>query len=142
MPPKKSRRLPGGKVRRPGSGSGGAAGGAATGGTRGAIRPARPADVDELDQSDLDDAPEGDGALDSAISLEEFRVARPVPETPPPPSRRLRERRGRAPVARTGPSPMELAALNYRHIRGDLLRIAIIAAVMFGIIIALSFVIK
>jgi hypothetical protein len=37
---------------------------------------------------------------------------------------------------------MELAALNYRHIRGDLLRIAIMALVMFGIIVALSFVIK
>jgi hypothetical protein len=37
---------------------------------------------------------------------------------------------------------MEVSALNYRHIKGDLLRIAVLAAVMFGIIIALSFVIK
>ena len=37
---------------------------------------------------------------------------------------------------------MEAAALNYRHIKGDLLRIAILSIVMFGIIVALSFVIK
>ena len=76
------------------------------------------------------------------ISLEEYRVARPAPEAPPAPSRRLRDRRGRAPAARSGPSPMEVAALNYRHIKGDLLRIAILSLVMFGIIVALSFVIK
>jgi len=81
-------------------------------------------------------------AEEAPISLEEYRVARPAPEAPPAPSRRLGDRRGRAPAARAGPSPMEAAALNYRHIKGDLLRIAILSMVMFGIIVALSFVIK
>ena len=135
MPPKKSRRLPGGKVRRP---TGPAARGASP------VRPARLGDPDDLPEVDVDaDQLEGEEAAPEAVvPLEEFRIARPVAEPPPPPSRRLRERRSRTSAARTGPAPIELAALNYRHIRGDLLRIAIIAAVMFGIIIALSFVIK
>jgi len=37
---------------------------------------------------------------------------------------------------------MELAATNYGHIRTDLARIAIIAVIMLGIIVALSFVLK
>jgi hypothetical protein len=135
MPPNKSRRLPGGKVRRP---SGPSA-------ARPTTLPLRPSGIDELRDDAPDELTEGpadDDTLDTAVSLEDFRVARPVLDPAPQPSRRLRERRGRAPVTRTGPSPMELAALNYRHIRGDLLRIAIIALVMFGIIVALSFVIK
>lgn len=133
MPPKKSRRLPGGKVRRPSG--------------RGAqvarpVRPLAPAAPAEESFEEDDEALEAPDSAGTTVSLEDFRIARPAPEPPPPPSRRLRDRRGRAPVARTGPTPMEVAALNYRHIQGDLLRIAVLAAVMFGIIIALSFVIK
>jgi hypothetical protein len=127
MPPKKSRRLPGGKVRRP------------------EARAARPATVAQPDFTDVEE--EEDEPLDvseTAVTLEDYRVARPAPELPPvsSASRRIRERRARAQTGRTGPSHMDLAAQNYGHIRGDLIRIAIIAVVMFGIIVALSFVIK
>ena len=93
------------------------------------------------------DEEEDDEPLDvseTAVTLEDYRVARPAPEPPPisSASRRIRERRARSQTGRSGPSHMDLAAQNYGHIRGDLIRIAIIAVVMFGIIIALSFVVK
>ena len=46
----------------------------------------------------------------------------------------------RAPAQRGGRSLMDLAAANYTHIRGDLVRIAVLAMVMLAIIVALSFV--
>ena len=81
---------------------------------------------------------------ETAVTLEDYRVARPEPEPPPvsSASRRIRERRARAQAGRTGPTSMDLAAQNYGHVKGDLIRIALIAIVMFGIIIALSFVIE
>ena len=83
---------------------------------------------------------------ETAVTLEDYRVARPEPEPEPPPessaSRRIRERRARAQAGRSGPTSMDLAAQNYGHVKGDLIRIALIAIVMFGIIIALSFVIE
>ena len=92
----------------------------------------------------------GDGAeeeldlSETAVTLKDYRVARPAPEPPPvsSASRRVRERRARAQVGRSGPTSMDLAARNYGHVQGDLIRIALIAIVMFGIIIALSFVIE
>jgi hypothetical protein len=128
MPPKKSRRLPGGKVRRP------------------EARPARPAALaaPEIVDEEGEENEEELELSDTAVTLEDYRVARPAPEPAPlsSASRRLRERRARAQVGRTGPSHMDLAAQNYGHVRGDLIRIAIIAAIMFGVIVALSFVIR
>ena len=139
MPPNRSRRLPGGKVRRP----------AASGPGRPAraVSPASPAldaDVEDVEVEDPVEVP-----VEEIVSLEEYRVARPEPAPAPAvtsasASRRLRDRAGRPRVAaqRTGPSSMDVVARTYAHIRGDLIRIAIIALVMFGIIIALSFVIR
>ena len=53
-------------------------------------------------------------------------------------ARRPRLRR----AARDARSSIDVAARDYGHLRGDLLRIAIIAAMMFGIIVALSFVLN
>ena len=126
MPPKKSRRLPGGKVRRP------------------EARAARPSSVAQPAVTDEEDEEESLDLSETAVTLEDYRVARPAPEPPAisSASRRIRERRARAQPGRSGPSHMDLAAQNYGHIRGDLLRIAIIAVIMFGIIVALSFVVK
>ena len=44
--------------------------------------------------------------------------------------------------ARRATSLMELAAANYGHIRGDLARIGVLAVIMLGIIVALSFILK
>ena len=130
MPARKSRRLPGGKVRRP------------------EARPSRQA-ASALPVEVDDESVEGEDeeALDlseTAVTLEDYRVSRPASEPPPVSSaaRRVRERRARTNAGRSGPSSMDLAAQNYTHVKGDLLRIAVIAAVMFGVIIALSFVIK
>ena len=81
---------------------------------------------------------------ETAVTLEDYRVARPAPEPAPvsSASRRIRERRARAQAGRGGPTSMDLAAQNYGHVRGDLIRIALIAALMFAIIIALSFVLE
>src|SRR5687768_11048399 len=126
MPPKKSRRLPGGKVRRP------------------EARASRPATLAEP-VADLEDEEEESLDLsETAVTLEDYRVARPAPEPAPvsSSSRRIRERRARARAGRTGPSQMDIVAEHYSHVKGDLVRIAVIATVMFGIIVALSFVIK
>jgi hypothetical protein len=87
---------------------------------------------------------EGVDLSETAVTLEDYRVARPEPAPPPvsSASRRIRERRARAQAGRSGPTSMDLAAQNYGHVKGDLIRIALIAIVMFGIIIALSFVIE
>ena len=105
-------------------------------------RPSRPASIGAA-PVDADD--DGDDTLDvseTAVTLEDYRVSRPAPEPPPvsSASRRIRERRARAQAGRSGPTSMDLAAQHYGHVRGDLIRIALIAAVMFAIIIALSFV--
>src|SRR5687767_8971585 len=130
MPPRKSRRLPGGKVRRPE-----ARAPRSTSPSPSPIEGDDDADLEEEESLDLSE---------TAVTLEDYRVARLAPEPPPvsSASRRIRDRRARANPGRGGPSAMDLAAQNYGHIRGDLLRIALIAAVMFGVIVALSFVIK
>ncbi len=43
--------------------------------------------------------------------------------------------------SRSGPSQLDLASRTYTHIRTDLLRIGILAAMMLGVIVTLSFVI-
>lgn len=93
---------------------------------------------------DTSDEPEALDVSDTAVTLEDYRVSRSGPEPAPvsSASRRVRERRARSQTVKSGPSNMDLAAQNYRHVPRDLLRIAIIAAVMFGVIVALSFVIK
>lgn len=137
MPPKKSRRLPGGRVRRPG---GGAAGGAY--GAPGSARDAELLERDDLVEDDLSrDSDLPDESV--PVSLEDFRVAPPVAAQPVVSTpRRGRERLRARTAQRTGPTSMDLAARNYGHLRGDLIRIAIIALVMFGIIVALSFVLE
>ena len=59
-----------------------------------------------------------------------------------PLTRRRARTAGQRPSLRSGPSTMDAVAQGYAHIRGDLMRIAVLALVMFGIIIALSFVIR
>ena len=111
-------------------------------------RPSRPAAMaPEMDVDRDDEAVNAAEALDpteTAVTLEDYRVSRPAPEPPPvsSASRRIRERRMRAQAGRSGPTSMDLAAQHYGHVRGDLIRIALIAAIMFGIIIALSFVLE
>ena len=107
-------------------------------------RAPRPATLSEpvVDRED-----EEEESLDlsvTAVTLEDYRVARPEPEPAAvsSSSRRIRERRARAHAGRTGPSQMDVVAQHYSHVKGDLVRIAVIATVMFGIIVALSFVIK
>ena len=102
-----------------------------------------PSPVEAEDETELEEEETLD-VSETAVTLEDYRVARPAPEPAPisSASRRIRERRARANAGRGGPSAMDLAAQNYGHIRGDLVRIALIAAVMFGVIVALSFVIK
>jgi hypothetical protein len=154
MPPKKSRRLPGGKVRRPA-------------GRPGQARPEQPAGTPPAaqppDGTALTAHPGPPAAEPAPPAAEPVRGPRPpaagrqpAPIRPGPAlpaetaaARRARERTARqrvagqrAPAQRTGPSMIDLAAQNYRHIRGDLVRIAILAAAMVAVIIALSFVIK
>ena len=107
-------------------------------------RATRPVAVPEPAFTDEEGDEEALDLSETAVTLEDYRVARPAPEPAPvsSASRRIRERRARAQTGRSGPSHMDLAAQNYGHIRGDLLRIAIIAVIMFGIIVALSFVVK
>jgi hypothetical protein len=144
MPPNRNRRLPGGKVRRP----------SGTGGSRRSRAP-QPAQREPENaasglsepEARLNDAPDLEEERFEAapvVSLEEYRVARPAAAEAEAASTRRRERRGGNVQARvrTGPSSMDLVAQNYGHIRGDLLRIAVIATVMFGVIVALSFVVK
>jgi len=76
------------------------------------------------------------------VPLEEYRVTRLEPVTLVSTPRRQRGGRLRAAGQRTGPAHMDVAARNYGHIHGDLIRIALIATIMFGVIIALSFVLK
>ena len=138
MPPKKSRRLPGGKVRRPD----GRLGAGVYDEAAGTGREPELLDRDDLLDDELDRG--GDEPAESGpVSLEEFRVVRPVEAQPVVSTpRRGRERLRARSTQRTGPTTMDLAARNYGHLRGDLIRIAIIALVMFGIIVALSFVLE
>lgn len=110
-------------------------------------RPLRPAAVAPTSGAPEEGDEEAEESLDlseTAVTLEDFRVALPAPDPVPvsSASRRIRERRARSQAGRGGPTSMDLAAQNYGHVRGDLVRIALIAALMFGIIIALSFVLE
>jgi hypothetical protein len=133
--PKGSRRLPGGRVRKPLARQPG--------------RPAAPVAAEPLDER-----PE-DGVLaasrpPSRPATSTTQDARPTLTTPaarpsaPPATAaaRFRAAQGVAQAQRRGPSVMDLTAANYTHIRADLARIGILAAVMFGVIFALSFVLK
>lgn len=130
MPPNRSRRLPGGRIRRPAGGDGAAQ-------ARGAARPVSPA---QPPQRDPEESPAAE-ISDTVMTLEDFRVERPAAAEPLVSTPR-RSRRGRGTAVRTGPTSMDLAARGYDHIRGDLIRIAVIALIGFGIIVALSFVLK
>lgn len=99
------------------------------------LAPGRPADPEELPDEAGEAAPE-------MVSLEEYRVARPEPVTLVSTPRRQRGTRLRTAGQRIGLAHMDIAAQHYGHIRGDLIRIALIAAIMFGAIIALSFVLR
>ncbi len=111
----------------------------------------------------LDDLGEDDDADSMAVGAIETRAApapqRPTPAraaapTAPPAARAgsaaaarrpgvgVGARRGSAVSSRRSTTLMELAAANYGHIRTDLARIGIIAIIMLGIIVALSFVLK
>ncbi|HEV2121711.1 MAG TPA: hypothetical protein VGW38_02915 [Chloroflexota bacterium] len=148
MPPNKSRRLPGGRVRRPGQ------------------RPDRPVRPDQDSAGAVPPEERPDSALDveaidDPASLGSYRVGPSAgrstdavsvtsdpesiaPAPGPMTSRqRLRERAARRGVAqRTGPSSMDLVAQHYQHIRVDLLKILILSAIMFGIIVVLALVLR
>lgn len=131
---RKSRRLPGGKVRRPE-------------GRRLSPPPPRPvaaaagSAAEEWDRAAAD-APEREEVVGEAV------VAIPRPARPAPPSpaevraRTAALRQRAAPTQRSGRSLMDLVATNYTHIRGDLARIASLAIVLLAVIVVLSFVIK
>ena len=115
---------------------------ASTGRAGGAGRALEP-DVAAGDEPEEIEELEEELPASATVSLEEYRVVRPVePDPVVSTPRRARERGRQRSAVRTGPTSMDVAARNYSHIRGDLIRIAIIAMVMFGVIVALSFVLK
>ena len=130
---RKSRRLPGGKVRRPE-------------GRRLSPPPPRPvapaAGGTAAGWDSTADAPErSEVAGDAVVAIP--RPARPAPPTAADVRARTAALRQRAaPSQRSGRSLMDLVATNYTHIRGDLARIASLAIVLLAVIVVLSFVIK
>ncbi len=150
--PKKSRRLPGGKVRKP-----------LTQAPR-RIAAGPVASAETMGEDVLD----GEAAERTPQSRIAVAGAYPTPAAAPSSAARMMLGTGTGPaptrsttaagVPRTGvavrnrftgsalprqrTSLMELAASNYAHIRTDLARIAILAVIMLAIIFALSFVLK
>jgi hypothetical protein len=145
---KKSRRLPGGKVRKP------------------LAQRVRPADAtnamaatavaDEVDD-EVDEAPPAPqivtpvaGARPALTPVGPVAATRPAPATRPAAGEPRRvgvgARRagwaGGSVAPRRSTALMDLAAANYTHIRADLARIGILALIMLGIIVALSFLLK
>ena len=141
----KSRRLPGGKVRKP------------------AARGPRPRPT-QGQQGAVAVQPDGGGTPEDLAPVAARGAAGSRATLPgePPPAPNVTARRiirpaarpatvvgdvavqgpsaARAPAQRGGRSLMDLAATNYTHIRGDLVRIAVLATVMLAIIVVLSFV--
>jgi hypothetical protein len=116
--PKKSRRLPGGKVRKP------------------VPRAARvpvvaPAPGGGTQALDLDDAPQPPQLAPTAPAVN----AAPVrPRAPLATSRQAPQRSGR--------SLLDIAEASSTYIRSDLARIGILAGIMFAAIVGLSFVLR
>jgi hypothetical protein len=153
--PKGSRRLPGGKVRKPLAQRPRSMGGAGTAGPAVAGPAVREAGDEIGEIGEVGAAP----ATPLAVGLSPARAAaapvRPAPPARPAPAARapaIEPRRvgvgARRAVAPAGTAPrrstslMELAAANYGHIRADLARIGVLAVIMLAIIVALSFVLK
>ena len=147
--PKKSRRLPGGKFRKP----------LAHRSARGSVVPdGSPAAADAFDDvvENEEDSPAVE-AIETRPAPAPARTppARPAavatpyaapPLAPASPVRRTgvgaRRPGTGAAASRRSTSLMDLAASNYSHIRSDLARIGVLAVLMLGIIVALSFVLK
>ena len=152
--PKGSRRLPGGKVRKPLAQRPRPTGGAGATGPVVAGPVVREAG-DEIGAVDAVPAtPLAVGPGPASATAIPARPAPPARQAPAAraPSPAVEPRRvgvgARRPVAAAGTAPrrstslMELAAANYGHIRADLARIGILAVIMLAIIVALSFVLK
>ena len=140
--PKKSRRLPGGKVRKP------------------IARPARPAQTasasaavaaaarsqEALESQSVLAADRGDQIDRGDRGARAAPVRRPPAAGPAGPPRlrpaAVAAPRARAPAPRAGRSLIDAAAANYTHIRADLAKIGILAAIMLAIIVGLSFVLR
>jgi hypothetical protein len=139
--PSKSRRLPGGKVRRP----------AARGRQAQPAPPppapspspedgVSPAAEEQASWAGVAPAPAEGGAGNGAVT----QRAPAAPATPAAPAPRRRGAVVTGTVAggaarRAGPSSLDVAEASLTYVRTDLARILILAAVMIGIIVVLSF---
>lgn len=125
----KSRRLPGGRMRKP---------------LASAVRRRAESAISAPEERAAGTVANGTPAISVVRTDGAAAPARSAPAAGAgPTARRLRPATAPRPaVQRRGPSLLDLAAASHRHIRRDLVRIALLATLMLGIIVALSFVLR